>query len=81
VVIDAMGLRWRKGDRQVYRMLAVLLRSTRLHRPVSDRQALRVLWTVLKADPSLGMGRSDRFRYAANQIRRDLPKQGANDDC
>lgn len=72
VILDAMGVRRRRSDAQAYRMLAVLLRSTQLHRPVKSRESLIALREALRADPSLAAGQKHPLRYAEAIIRKDL---------
>jgi tRNA A-37 threonylcarbamoyl transferase component Bud32 len=75
IVIDTAGVKTRRGDEPVFKMLAVLLRSTRLHRPVSNREALAAMREVLRTDGTLLRGEKRRLRRAVEAIAR-YPDQG-----
>ena len=79
VIIDVAGLRKRGSDKQVFRMLAVLMRSAQRVGVVTPVEALRVLKSALAADPTLARGRRRRLRYAARQVTRHLNARGLSD--
>ena len=56
VIVDQSDIRRRHGNRQVYRMLATLLRTARRAAPISTRQGLACLEGMRKADPSFAGG-------------------------
>lgn len=64
VVIDPAGLRRRRSDRQVYRMLAMLYFTASRLCPVSPPEALRCLRSALEADHSLAASDLARLRTA-----------------
>jgi tRNA A-37 threonylcarbamoyl transferase component Bud32 len=72
VVIDPAGLRRRRGDRQVYRMLALVYATAGRKVPVPMRAAMRCLRGVLDADTSLAAGRPRRLRYVLEAVAREL---------
>jgi tRNA A-37 threonylcarbamoyl transferase component Bud32 len=68
VIIDPAGVRRRRNDEQVFRMLAVLMRSAQRVGQITPREALRCLRAVLANDPSLGKGRERRLKHAARRV-------------
>ena len=69
VIIDPAGLRRRRSDRQIYRMLALLYETASRLRPVPPRIAFRCLEEALRADPSIAAREKSRLRYATRAIR------------
>jgi hypothetical protein len=72
IMLDAMGLRRRRGRDRACRMFAVLLRSTLLYRPVSSREAMVALREAIRADPTLSPVGSRRLRHVESVIRRHM---------
>ncbi|MEE9212636.1 MAG: hypothetical protein V3U29_08285 [Phycisphaeraceae bacterium] len=68
VIIDPLGLRRRRSDRQVYRMLVMLLRTSERAGPVTTRECMTCLKAVLKTDPSLARHEPRRLRAVARHI-------------
>ncbi len=76
VIIDPLGLRRRRSNQQVYRMLAMLLRTSARAGPVTTRECMTCLKAVLKTDPSLSRHEPRRLRAVARHILAMLERGG-----
>ena len=72
VIIDPAGLRRRRGDRQAYRMAALLYLTAGRRVPVPMRAAVRCLRAMLRADTTLAQAKPSRLRFAIAAIEREL---------
>ncbi len=72
VMIDPAGLRRRRGDQQVYAMLAGFLCATQEPGGVTLREAVACLKAVLQADPSIAERERLRLNAAARSIWRTI---------
>ena len=77
IIIDALGLRRRRGNRQVHRMLATLLRTSERAGAVTPRECLTCLKAVLRADPSLARNEARRLNRLARQVLSVLGRGGS----
>lgn len=69
VIIDTAAIQARRHDRQVVRMLAIMDRALARAGAVSDREKLRCVREVLRADPPLAARRRQRLRWLLQQVR------------
>ncbi len=67
-IIDTAGIRRRRSDAQVYRMLAVLDRSLVRAGPVCLRDRVGCLRELLRVDVRLARGHADRLRHVFARV-------------
>ena len=72
IMIDPLGLRMRRSDNQVYRMLATLLRTTERAGYITPRECITCLKAFLKMDPSFSLGGHRRRTVTIKNVLRLL---------
>ena len=72
IMIDPLGLRMRRSDNQVYRMLAMLVRTTERAGYITPRECITCLKAFLQMDLSFALGVQRRQTVAIKNVLRLL---------